>query len=61
MGSVWVTLFDKSRERGAGAVFFRVRGGEDIPVWCCWAVLVGICLVCLWLLAKKIRGAEVVR
>lgn len=61
IGSVWVTLFDKSRERGAGAVFFRIRGGEDIPIWCCWAVLAGIGLVCLWLLARKVRGVEVAR
>jgi ABC-2 type transport system permease protein len=61
IGSVWVSLFEKPSQRGAGAVFFRIRGGEDIPVWCSWAALAGICAVCLWLLGKRIRGVEVVR
>ena len=61
VGSVWVWLFEKPVERGAGAVFFRVDSGEQIPIWCCWVALAGVCAVCLALLAKKIRGAEVVR
>jgi ABC-2 type transport system permease protein len=61
VGSVWVSLFEEPMKRGAGAVFFRVAAGEEIPIWCCWAALIGICMACLWLLAKKIRGAEVVR
>lgn len=61
IGSVWVWLFEKPAERGGGAVFFRAATGEGIPVWCCWTALAAICLVCLWLLGRKIRGAEVVR
>jgi ABC-2 type transport system permease protein len=61
MGSVWVDLFEGKVEGGKGAVFFRVMQGEEIPLWCCWAVLGGLCLVCFWLLQRKIRGAEVVR
>lgn len=61
IGSVWVSLFEEPMKRGAGAVFFRVAAGEELPIWCCWAALIGLCLVCLWLLARKIRGAEVVR
>jgi ABC-2 type transport system permease protein len=60
IGSVWASLFEDSAKRGSGAVFFRA-GGEEVPIWCCWAALIGICAVCLWLLGKKIRGAEVVR
>ena len=26
-----------------------------------WAVLIGLCLVCLYMLARKIRGTEVVK
>jgi ABC-2 type transport system permease protein len=61
MGSVWVSLFEEPMRRGAGAVFFRVGRGEEIPIWGCWAALIGICLVSLYLLSRKIRGAEVVR
>lgn len=62
MGSVWLSLFEKPVERGAGAVFFRVaQRAEGIPVWCCWAMLVALCGVCLLLLGRKIRGVEVAR
>lgn len=61
VGSVWVSLFEEPLQRGAGAVFFRVARGEEIPVWCCWASLIGFCVFCLWLLGKKIRAVEVVR
>jgi hypothetical protein len=61
VGSVWVWLFDQPMRRGAGAVFFRVARGEEIDIWIIWADLIAICLVCLWLLARRIRGAEVVR
>lgn len=60
VGSVWVSLFEEPMQRGAGAVFFRVIENEVIPVWCCWAMLAGICAFCIWLLARKIRGTEVV-
>jgi ABC-2 type transport system permease protein len=61
MGSVWMDLFDLKPDQGRGAVFFRVTQGEEIPLWCCQAALAALCLVCLWLLGRKIRGAEVVR
>ena len=61
MGSVWVSLFEEPMKRGAGAVFFRVARGEQIPIWCCWAALIGLCLFCLFLLSRKVRGVEVVR
>src|SRR5579871_2248516 len=43
IGTVWVWLFEEPMRRGAGAVFFRVARGEEIPIWCCWAALLGIC------------------
>lgn len=61
IGSVWVSLFETPLHRGSGAVFFRVARAEEIPIWCCWMALLAICGFCLYLLARKIRGAEVVR
>ena len=61
MGSVWLDLFEGRVEGGRGALFFRVIAGEEIPLWCCWLVLACMCAVCLYLLQRKIRGAEVVR
>ena len=61
IGSVWVSLFETPLHRGSGAVFFRVARAQEIPIWCCWMALLAICGFCLYLLARKIRGAEVVR
>lgn len=60
IGTVWTSLFEQPMHRGSGAVFFRVHGNE-VPIWCCWVSLLVICGFCLFLLSKKIRGAEVVR
>jgi len=61
IGRVWVSMFDQPMQRGSGAVFFRVGRYEEIPIWCCWAALLAICGLCLYMLERKIRGAEVVR
>ena len=58
---VWLRLFDEPVETGAGAVFFRVLPGGEMPIWAAWAALIGLCLICLHLLGKKIRGMEIVR
>ena len=61
IGSAWVWLFEEPAKRGAGAVFFRVQHGEALPIWTVWAALIALCLICLYLLSRKIRGMEVVR
>lgn len=64
VGEVGISLFEQPMRRGEGVVgdlFFRVAPGEALPLWCCWAALAAICLFCLWMLSRKIRGAEVVR
>ncbi len=61
IGSVWVHLFEGSNQTTNGAVFFRAPLGEVLPLWCSWAALIGLCLICLYMLARKIRGTEVVR
>jgi hypothetical protein len=61
VGSVWVQMFEGQVEGGRGAVFFRVARDQEIPLWCCWAMLGAMTAVCLYMLHRKIRGAEVVR
>jgi ABC-2 type transport system permease protein len=62
MGSVWVQLFEGPTNHVTnGAVFFRIPEGQELPYWCCWMSLLALGLICLYMLARKIRGAEVVR
>jgi ABC-2 type transport system permease protein len=61
IGAVWVQLFEGANKTTNGAVFFRVPQGEELPLWCCWGALIALGLVCLYMLARKIRGTEVVR
>jgi ABC-2 type transport system permease protein len=61
VGSIWVQLFEDANKTTNGAVFFRSPIGEEVPLWYCWAGLIAIVLACLYMLARKIRGAEVVR
>ena len=61
IGAVWVRLFEGGNQTTQGAIFFRARSEEALPLWCCWAALVALCGICLYMLAKKIRGTEVVR
>jgi hypothetical protein len=56
-----VQLFEGNNKTTNGAVFFRVPVGEELPLWTCWTALGLLCLVCLYMLARKIRGVEVVR
>ena len=61
IGSVWVNLFEGSNKTTDGAVFFRVPRGQELPMWCSWAALFALCAICLYMLARKIRGREVVK
>jgi len=61
IGSVWVQLFEGSNNTTNGAVFFRANQGEVLPIWCSWFGLAALCGICLYMLARKIRGMEVVR
>ena len=61
IGSVWVQMFEGNDPESNGAVFFRVTAEQRLPLWCCWAALLALCLICLYMLTRKIRGAEVVR
>jgi ABC-2 type transport system permease protein len=61
IGSIWVQLFEGETHITNGAVFFRVIEGEELSLGWCWASLAVLALICLYMLARKIRGAEVVR
>jgi len=61
IGSVWVRLFEGDNPTTSGAVFFRAPQGEVLPIWCSWAALIALCMICLYMLRRKIRGMEVVR
>ena len=61
VGTIWVDLFEGSQHTTGGAVFFGSPVGEEVPLWCCWMAITIVCLVCLGLLARRIRGVEVVR
>jgi len=61
IGSVWVELFEGSHKTTNGAVFFRVPEGQELPLWGCCASLAVLALICLFMLARKIRGTEVAR
>jgi ABC-2 type transport system permease protein len=61
IGSVWVDLFEGANKTTNGALFFRAPRGEELPIWCSWAGLFALCGICLYMLARKIRGMEVVR
>jgi ABC-2 type transport system permease protein len=61
VGSVWVDLFEGSNKTTNGAVFFRAPQGDELPMWCSWCGIAVLCAICLYMLARKIRGTEVVR
>jgi ABC-2 type transport system permease protein len=61
VGSVWLWMFEGSANTSGGAVFFGVPQGEELPLWWSCAGLVVLCLICLYMLARKIRGLEVIR
>ena len=61
VGSVWEQFFEGANKTTNGAVFFRSPMGQEIPMWLCWGGLGLVMLICVSMLAKKIRGAEVVR
>jgi ABC-2 type transport system permease protein len=61
IGSVWVRLFEGDNPTTSGAVFFRAPQGEVLPIGYSWAALIGLCMICLYMLRRKIRGTEVVR
>ena len=61
MGAAWQALFGLTELRRGGGPFSPMRGTEEIPLWSVWATLFALCGFCLWMLTKKVRGAEEVK
>jgi len=61
VGTLWEWLFEGAHPTANGGVFFRVDQSAAIPVWMCSAALAAACLMCLYMLGRKIRGAEVAK
>jgi ABC-2 type transport system permease protein len=61
IGTIWRWLFEGDHPTSNGGVFFRIDERGALPVWACFAMLAALCLVCLYMLARKIRGVEVVK
>jgi ABC-2 type transport system permease protein len=52
---VWADLFGAARMG-----MFGRRRASDLDPWAAWIALFTICLVCLWILNKRLRAREVV-
>ncbi len=61
IGSVWGRLMEGAARTTDGAIFFRSPQGQELPIGWCWFALLLLAGMCLYMLARKIRGAEVVR
>ena len=61
VGSIWGWLFEGANRTSNGAVFFRAPVAQQLPLWTCWGMLLALLAICVWMLASRIRGAEVVR
>ena len=61
IASVWVQLFGADPKINNGGFFFRIPQDEELPIWACWGALAALCGICLYMLSRKIRGAEVIK
>lgn len=71
MNNIWLGLFGLF-ERNVGSVrgrisnpiydkqFFDIKLIEP-PLWAAWLVVLAVCAVCVWLLARKVRAYEVIK
>lgn len=61
MATIWAWLMEGQATGGSGFGLFQVLEREEVPVWAALLTLFLFCLLCVRLLASRIRGAEVVR
>ncbi len=61
VATVWVWLMEGSVASGGGSGFFTIARDAQIPVWLALLMIGLFCLLCVLLLASRIRGAEVMQ
>lgn len=63
VGSVWVRLMEGATRTtdSSGAIFFRSPQDATLPIGWCWFAIFVLAGACVYMLARKIRGTEVVQ
>lgn len=52
---IWAELFRlPGRER-------HIQGFDAVPLWSAWAMLLGVCVFCIWILHQRLQAREVER
>lgn len=59
VGTIWMQLFRASTRDTIWKKLFSVTG-TDLELWEAWMALAAFCAVFVWILAKRLRGREVV-
>jgi len=55
MAMIWAELFRlPGRER-------HIAGYDAVPMWSAWAMLLGVCVFCVWILHQRLQAREVER
>jgi hypothetical protein len=60
VGTIWAKLLAVPARETLLGTLFNVRRGDEVPQWAAWAMLLGMCAFCVWLLDRKLRAREVV-
>lgn len=71
MNNIWrglFGLFERESGRVRGTVSNPVYDGQFVdivllepPLWASWLVILAVCALCVWLLARKVRAYEVIK
>ena len=61
VGSIWVAPVRRGPCSQQRRRLLPHARGEELPLWCCWVALACSACICLYMLTRKIRGAEVIR
>ncbi len=66
MNNIWLGLFGLFERQTSIRISTGRRQFSDIvlfepPLWVSWLVIVAVCLICVWLLSRKVRAYEVIK
>lgn len=66
INNIWSGMFWRFEETYVTQVAGRGRRAVDLvlnepPLWCSWAIVAAVCLICVWLLSRKTRAYEVIK